>query len=79
MLTDEKDYSADGDVEEAYIYTYDGNGNVLTKIHERGFGAPDLMEVYTYDVYGNLLTEEYSYVDRESAYLVNTYTYDCWE
>ena len=45
-----------------YEYTYDGNGNVLTKTYITGYEQTSAVEqtdyIYTYDDNGNLLTEQ---------------------
>ena len=57
---------------ETIVYTYDDNGNILTKSHTKGSGDPDVT-TYTYDDKGNCLTAESVYSGRT---VTLAYTYD---
>ena len=74
MIVEECEYDENGVLDYKYIYTYDGNGNLMDK-SEYDDGMLDYKCIYTYDGNGNLI-EESGYDEDGALYSKYIYTYD---
>ncbi len=73
----EIDYNADGDVDTVSVYSYDSDGNRLSKKTDIGVdGSIDTLYTYTYDSNSNLLSEKREYRANNGINDLTIYTYD---
>lgn len=76
LAVEESFRSAEG---KAYrrLYTYDGNGRILSITQQDGNGKQENRCSWTYDNYGNMLSETwYDENDRQTVHSTMQYTYD---